>query len=189
MGQIKKPIPVKLFIGMITSQVKTLSVVRNALKKKFGKIDLESEAIVFDFTNYYQREMGENLFRKFIGFKKLIDPGKLAYIKIFTNKLEEKSARRGRLRRINLDPGYITESNLILATTKGFQHRIYLGRGIFAEVTLKYQKGEFSHYEWTYPDYKTEKYKIFFKKFREIYRRQLRTMFCTSLPEERTPAL
>jgi len=173
MGRIKKPIPVKLFIGMISPKTKLADRVKVTLKRKFGEIDLESNTIDFDFTDYYKKEIGKNLVRQFIGFGKLIDPCRLASIKIFTNKLEEEFARKDKSRTINLDPGYITESNLILATTKGFQHRIYLNRGIFAEVTLKYQKGDFRPYDWTYPDYKTEDYRNFFKKLREIYRKQV----------------
>lgn len=173
MGQIKKHIPVKLFIGMISGQKRLFAQAENILQKKFGTIDLKSGVIKFDFTDYYQKEMGKNLLRRFISFKKLIDAGTLASIKIFTNKTEERLARKDKSRRINLDPGYITQSSLVLATTKGFQHRIYLGKGIFAEVTLRYEKGSFVPYNWTYPDYRTEKYTAFLEKVRGIYKGQL----------------
>lgn len=173
MGLIKKPVPVKLFVGMISAQDKLFDKASRLLEKKFSKIDLKSSVITFDFTAYYEKEIGENLLRQFISFEKLIDPGILASVKILTNKTEEKFCRKDDSRRINLDPGYITESNLILATTKGFQHRIYLGKGIFGEVTLRYQKGSFSPYEWTYPDYRTDKYIDFFMQVRTNYRKQL----------------
>lgn len=173
MGQIKKYIPVKLFIGMISGQKRLFAQAENILQRKFGAVDLKSGVMKFDFTDYYQKEMGKNLLRRFVSFKKLIDPAALASIKIFTNKTEKRLARKDASRRINLDPGYITQSSLVLATTKGFQHRIYLDKGIFAEVTLRYEKGAFRPYDWTYPDYRTEKYRAFFKSARGIYKGQL----------------
>jgi hypothetical protein len=171
MGQIKKHIPVKLFVGIITlAQPRLLNRAKKTLEKKFGRIDAESDIWNFDFTDYYQREMGKNLVRQFVSFKKLIDPGRLAHIKTSTNKIEEFFCRKNGTRRVNLDPGYITQSSLVLATTKAFGHRIYLGKGIFAEVTLRYQKGDFLPHEWTYPDYRTDKYRNFFKKIRKIYK-------------------
>jgi len=173
MGQIRDYIPVKMFVGMISSEVKLFDESENILRRKFGPIDSKSDIMKFTFTDYYQEEMGKGLLRKFISFEKLIDPGRLAGIKIFTNKLELKTSRKGGSRRINLDPGYITESNLILATTKGFQHRIYLNKGIFAEVTMRYEKGLFKPYDWTYLDFRSEEYIKFFCNLRGSYRRQL----------------
>lgn len=158
---------VKLFIGMLSSQKDVFSKARARLEERFGPVDFSSELINFDFTDYYEKEIGKNLLRKFISFGKLIDPGKLADIKIFTNKIEKRLGRIDGSRRINLDPGYITDSSLILATTKNFQHRIYLKNGIFAEVTLRYCKGDFLPYEWTYRDYKTQAYRDFFIKIRK----------------------
>jgi hypothetical protein len=173
MGEIKTPAPVKLFVGMISNQPKVFKTARAILKKKYGSIDFQSQIIKFDFTSYYQDELGKNLFRQFVGFKKLIDPAKLPSIKLFTNKIESDTSRKNGSRRINLDPGYITESNLVLATTKSFQHRIYLNSGIYAEVTLRYEKGEYKAYWWTYHDYQTREYHNFFKALRNIYREQL----------------
>ncbi len=174
MSQINAYIPVKLFIGMISAREKLFTESEQILKQEYGPIDFKSNIIKFDFTDYYEKEIGKKLLRKFISFEKLVDPGNLADIKIFTNKTEAMSARRNGLRRINLDPGYITEANLILATAKGFQHRIYLNKGIFAEVTMRYEKGTFKPYDWTYTDYKTEEYINFFKHVRGIYRQQLK---------------
>jgi len=114
--------------------------------------------------------MGKNLSRKFISFKHLIDPERLVSIKLFTNKLEEKFLWPGSSRRkINIDPGYLTLSKLILATTKDFSHRIYLGSGIYAEVTLRYLKNKgFQPWEWTYPDYRSKEYLEIFNQLRSL---------------------
>ncbi len=59
-------------------------------------------------------------------------------------------------RRVNLDPGYLIASKLVLATTKDFAHRIYLGQGIYGEVTLNYRRGQgWQPHPWTYADYRS----------------------------------
>jgi len=111
-------------------------------------------------------------------FKKLIDPEEIPSIKIWTNKLEDEFKKDGKfnvIRPINLDPGYLTQSKLILASTKDYYHRIHLQGGIYAEVTLFYQNGKFENLPWTYPDYQTEKYKNFFLKARELYAKDIGT--------------
>jgi len=170
---VKQCTPVKLFVGMISSQKKAFIQAEAILEKKYGPADFKTVFIKFDFTDYYEQELGKNLLRKFISFKNLIDPGTLPDIKIFTNKKEYALSPVKGKRLINLDPGYITESGLVLATTKNFQHRIYLNKGIFAEVTLRYQRGEYLPYDWTYRDYQTKAYTDFFKKVRKIYKEQL----------------
>mgnify|MGYP001596574217 CR=1 FL=1 len=161
---------VKLFIGILFSQENILQDVLKLLKKEFGNIDTQSPVIPFIYTDYYNSEMGENLKRIFISFEKLISPDKIADIKIKTNKIEKKFLHKGtQNRQINLDPGYLTAANIILATTKDFSHRIYLKNGIYAEVTLMYSKKHFQELPWTYPDFKTEEYQNYFKDLRKIY--------------------
>jgi len=165
-----RPEKVKLVVGMISKAEGLFDKAETLLVKKFGPIDTKSNIFNFSCTNYYEKETGKNLKRKFISFKRLIAPERLARIKLFTIELERKFSRKDKKRRINLDPGYITAAKLVLATTKNFQHRIYLNDGIFAEVTLKFKDGVFRPCEWTYPDYRTKKYLAFFKHVREIYK-------------------
>ncbi len=173
MGQTKKHLPVKLFVGFIFKKECVLSQAEHILKKRFGKIDFVSKIQPFVHTAYYEREFGKDLKRKFISFQRLILPQQLSQIKIITNKIEEKlSEDRGRL--INIDPGYLDLSKLILASTKDYKHRIYLNKGIYAEVTLFYQDKTFKFWEWTYPDYKTVEYIKIFNQMREIYARQIK---------------
>jgi len=170
MGEVKLPLPVKLVVGMISAKIELFRQVQERLSEKFGAIDYESRIIPFTYTDYYGKELGENLKRKFISFEKLVDPGEIANIKIFTNNLEAKFLYPDSLRRqINLDPGYLEEAKLVLATTKNYQHRLYLGRGIYGEVTLRYTKKSFRSWEWTYPDYKTENYLEVFDCIRKLY--------------------
>jgi len=124
----------------------------SSLEEEFGPVDLRSPPLVFDHTAYYDREMGTPLCRVLMSFARLVERERLADIKLFTNALEKRHSKAGR-RRVNIDPGLLTVENLILATGKNFTHRIYLQKGIYAEVTLIYQKGGFVTLPWTYPDY------------------------------------
>jgi hypothetical protein len=129
----------------------------------------------FDYTDYYRAEMGENLIRRFLGMEKLIDPEMLPDIKRDSNVIEERCSTESR-RRVNIDPGYISKTNLILGTGKNFTHRIYLRDGIYADLTLIYQGKRFCELPWTYPDYAAEQQKQMMKKIREKYLLQLRMM-------------
>lgn len=127
--------------------------------------------ITFDHTDHYQKEMGVNLKRQFISFQRLAKPEWLINLKCFAKRLERKLSvgSTKSKRQINIDPGYISAGKLVLATNKNHQHRIYLGKGIYAEVTLCFTKGCLRPYQWTYPDYRTEQYINVFNKIRNIY--------------------
>ncbi|MHC4308230.1 MAG: DUF4416 family protein [Planctomycetota bacterium] len=172
MADISLPKPVKLFVGILSCSKELLAEVESLLVKRFGEADMKSEIFPFNFTDYYEKEMGTNIFRQFICFRKLINPEELSAIKIWTNELEDKFKHNNRfdaIRPINLDPGYLTHCNLILASTKEYYHRIHLQDGIYAEVTLFYQHEIFKNLPWTYPDFQTERYKNFFLKVRTLY--------------------
>ncbi len=174
MGRIKEPKPVKLISSMFTADLELLEIARHKLSEIFGPTDYESQLLPFDHTSYYAAEFGEGLMRTIIAFAELIDPGRLAEIKRLTNDLEMNWAREGK-RRINLDPGYVSPAKLVLATTKNHGHRIYLGQGIYAEVTLRYRNKTFRPWEWTYPDYASPPYIAIFNHIRELYLAQLRS--------------
>jgi hypothetical protein len=174
MGEIKKPVPEKLISGFIYKDAADYEKVRKEMTAKLGAIDLESKELEFNYTEYYSAEMGEGLKRRFISFKKLIDPSALAGVKVFTDKIEKKHLYPGtKNRKVNIDPGLICHAKLVLATTKNFSHRIYIGKGIYAEVTLMYKAGRFKTLEWTYPDYASPEYQLVLNEIREIYRKQI----------------
>lgn len=173
MGKIKKPLPVKLIVGFIFKDECLINKAISILKKRFGKTDVESEILAFNHTDYYEKEMGKGLKRKFIAFKKLIPADKLSQIKLITNAIEKKLSEDNR-RLINIDPGYVDLPKLVLASTKDFRHRIYIGNNIYAETTLFYQNEGFRPWEWTYPDYKSEEYIALFNRIRENYAQQIK---------------
>jgi len=82
----------------------------------------------------------------------LVRPESLPDVKHFTNHLEIELSRVGK-RRVNLDPGLLSAERLVLATGKNYTHRIYLRDGIYADLTLLYEKGAYRTLPWTYPDY------------------------------------
>jgi hypothetical protein len=173
MGEAKKPEPVKLILGFIFQKEDVLNEASVLLKKRFGKIDFQSQILAFTHTDYYAPEFGKDLKRKFLSFKDLILPEDLPEIKIAANRIEQKLSRR-QSRLINIDPGYVNLAKLVLASTKDYKHRIYLGKGIYAEVTLFYQAKTFRPWEWTYPDYKTDEYIGIFNQIRGIYAGQIK---------------
>ncbi len=173
MGRIIKPTPVKLVVGFIFRQGPDLSQAIKILKHSFGKIDFTSPVIDFHYTEYYKQEFGTELKRAFISFEKLIDPSRLAKIKITTNSIEQR-LKKNKRRTVNIDPGYLDLAKLVLATTKDFAHRIYLNKGIYAEVTLHYQHKTFQPQAWTYPDYKTAEYISILNEIRNLFDKQLK---------------
>lgn len=134
------------------------------------KIDLQTELIKFNFTDYYNEEMGDEILRYWISFEPLIVLDSPYKIKLLTNQIEQEcfSDEKGN-RKVNIDPGYVEGSKLVLFSTKNYSHRIYLGKGIFAEVTLIYKHGKFEFLPWTYPDYKTDLAVDFFLKVRNVW--------------------
>ncbi len=168
MSELIEPRPVKLFIGLIYSQDAPVDECIKGLEAAFGEIDFMSEEFPFNFTSYYEKEMGKELQRRILSFRKLIKRNELVDIKISTNQIEKTFSIEGK-RRINIDPGYIAPEHLILSTGKGYYHRPYLGRGVYADLTLVYKNKEFHTLEWTYPDYRTEEMKQLLKRIREKY--------------------
>ncbi len=173
MGKIKKVIPVKLISSVIYSREDILENVFNELNKKIGEIELITDRFLFNHTNYYSKEMGEKLYRKFIIFKGLFNRENLAQIKIDTNTIEESFTIDDN-RQVNLDPGYLTLENFILFTTKNYTHRIYLEKGIYADLTLIFENKQFNNLPWTYPDYASTEIKNLLKEIREKYKNELK---------------
>ena len=164
------PQPVKLIVGMLSKHREAFALAERALVERYGPVDLASEIFPFDLTDYYEPEMGRGIERKFLSFERLISPGDIAAIKIETNALEESLAREIASdvpRPINLDPGYISLSKLVLASTKDYTHRLYLSDGIYAEITLEFHKGRFHPGRWTFPDYKADTYHPFLTAVRD----------------------
>jgi len=178
MGKTSTQLPVKLFVGVLTSLPEITAEIQIRLSALFGPVDLGIGPLPFDSTDYYNSEMGSPISRFFFGFSELIEPSTIAGIKIQTNKLETAFAAEQTAvsRPVNLDPGYLEQSKIVLASTKNYYHRILLSAGIYAEVTLHYEAGHWCIFPWTFPDFRTKRYHPFFSSLRKLYRDQLKAM-------------
>jgi hypothetical protein len=173
MEKPKKILPVKLFFGVTITEKMDWPSGKQILTNLYGGIDHSLDWYLFDHTEYYKTEMGENLKKCMVSLTELIMPEKLVEIKIASNEIEKQFMLNGS-RKINLDPGYLTSAKIILATTKDYSHRVYLGRGIFADLHLQYRQNKFQINPWTYPDYQEPFVIKYFEELREIYLHQLR---------------
>jgi hypothetical protein len=176
MGIPREPEPVKLFAALLTSQESLLLQITDDLARAFGPIDAASATFPWEVTDYYRDEMGPSLLRQFVAFERLVAAGTLAEIKLTTQKLEANYLHVGESggRCVNVDPGYLEASKVVLASTKNAAHRVYLQGGIFAESTLHYRHGSFEPFEHTYPDYRWPETRAFFAAARSLYLGQLR---------------
>ena len=171
----QQPDPAKLVVGFILKEKRLLGNIIKVLVERFGPIDLVSPWLPFDFTQYYTEEMGQPLQRRMIAFKRMIQQTDLTDIKLFTNDLETGYLKSGK-RQVNIDPGYLLLERFILGTGKNFSHRIYLDKGIYADLTLIFHKQQFRSLPWTYPDYAHENIQTFLKKVREKYKIDLKQL-------------
>ena len=154
-----------------------LEAARARLVERLGPIEDEMPPLDFDFTSYYEAEMGAGLKKAMFAFERLVEPESLVDIKHFTDALErEIAATHGTpdKRPINIDPGQLYLERFLLATGKNVSHRIYLGRGVFADLTLIFIGGHYVRLPWTYEDYLHPKTLAFLEQVREKYRLQLK---------------
>ncbi len=173
MSKLKRSEPVKLISSIFSADRHLLTEALKELSAKYGGVDFVSKFIPFDYTDYYEKETGKSLIRRFAFFEDLIRPESLPEIKTFANGVEERFSSNGK-RRVNIDPGYISQYHLILATGKGYAHRPYLRDGVHADLTLIYKDKTFQPLEWTYPDYAEKKIIEMFNRIREKYLLQLK---------------
>ena len=171
MAKPKEPEQVKLFIGILYSDAEPLAKAKVMLREKYGDIDYESPPFEFKVTDYYCAEMGSPICRVFLSFRQLINPKEIARIKMETNDLEEQLAVVGK-RRINLDPGYLDTDKVVLASAKYRSQKVYLDFGIYADLTLHYEKGNYYPFPWSFPDFKSGEYNRAFQRIRELYKVQ-----------------
>lgn len=175
MGQPKLALDVKLFIAVTFKNDEVYEEIRTILENRFGIIDTLSAIYDFTYTEYYAKEMGTNLKKQLLGFGSLIRPDILPDIKLETNEIEGSFSQSGK-REVNIDPGYLTAAKVVLATTKNFDHRIYLGKGIYGDVHLRYRRNKFHFNEWTYPDYRSMIVIDFLARLRKKYMKAYRRM-------------
>ncbi|MBF0538928.1 MAG: DUF4416 family protein [Nitrospirae bacterium] len=148
-----------LFCGLLYSDVGVSDVAIAAVADAFGAVALRSGQFQWGYYQHYADELGVPIYRRFVVIEGLFDSGAIADVKRRTNEIEDSLREGGSIpgrRRVNIDPGYITLAKVVLASTKNYSHRVYLRDGIYAEVTLIYNKGNglYMPHLFTYHDYK-----------------------------------
>ncbi len=175
MGQIHPFRPEKLVLPILISRMQMRLSLIEELQARYGPVDYTSVDLPFSYTRYYDEEMGTPITRFFLSFLRLIDPGTLARVKSETNTLESRFKESGK-RKVNIDPGLLNLSRFVLASSKDGSHRIPLADGVFAEVTLVYERGGYRPLEWTYPDYRSDEYLAILGDIRQLYKAEARSL-------------
>ncbi len=175
MSEPRPASPAKLVIGFLVGDKSLARGIMDALGASFGRLDLVSPWLKFNYTDYYAREMGSPLYRRMLAYKHPVAQDALPDVKHATNRIETRYAVDDR-RRVNIDPGLLLRERFVLATGKNFSHRIYLGRGIYADLTLVYRAGGFDALPWTYPDYADARLQAFLLRVRDKLTRDLKTV-------------
>ena len=170
MGTPKPPESALLFVSTLYRDTDVFEQSKEILKTNFGDILYASPPLPWDYSSYYKDEIGEQLFRQIIFFRNIVDPGLLADIKLKTNEIESALSLDGR-RLINLDPGYLTPAKVVLASTKNYAHRLYLGKGIYGEITLIYKDETYGPHIFTYRDYRDKSHIDIFMNAREMLKK------------------
>lgn len=180
MGSIREHREVMLIAAVFSQKVEAFDWFEKVAEAKWGTLIHRGPRLSFDQTRFYEKQMGTHLLKQLYAFDELIAPEALATIKLQSNQWEEEFASIGEAaveRPLNVDPGYVSEAKLVLATTKDRDHRLYLGHGIYGEVTLFYRQGSWQSRPWTYPDYQQPEYHSFLNDCRQDLRERYRTEF------------
>ena len=178
MGDPTSVKPVLFLLAAFSQQQDALDWTANWIEATYGPIARTSDRFSFGETDYYEATMGNGLLKQFFALESLIDPARLPELKHASNAAEDAyraAVPANAPRPLNIDPGYLTLSKLVLASTKNHAHRIYLSDGIYAEITLRYQGRAWQPWPWTYPDYRRPDFLRFFDECRAFLKTALMT--------------
>ena len=171
MARVQNPPPGRLIVSVIYNSVDGLADCLRQLEKQFGRVQYETLEIECT-ADGYSEEMGQQLSRRFFSFEKLVDRESLPDIKAACHKIERQLGDQVddyTFRTVNVDPGILTPINLIMSSHREYGHRLYLGKGVFAEVTLIYARGRFTRLPWTNGDFCDEEAVRLFTESRSTF--------------------
>ncbi|MCF7885066.1 MAG: DUF4416 family protein [Candidatus Marinimicrobia bacterium] len=175
MGDIKQNFKIQPFTAIMYKNPKIYKITLDKFVSKFGEpLGIGKEYDFSSFTNYYEKEFGTELKKRMLVFDQPQSLQDFHKTKIWSNHLETEISEHRDSRDVNIDPGYLGLSKLVLFSTKNYSHRIYINDGIFAEVTLIYEYSEFKTQSWTYPDYADQKNIAFLSNMRQNIKRKAR---------------
>lgn len=169
MSRRKVPSPARLLFSVIYREERDFDRSLRTISGRLGTVARISDPFPFDRTGYYGREMGAPLFRRFLLATEAMSRDELAAVKLMAEAIENEFSVNGK-RTVNIDPGLLADENFVLATGKNYCHRIYLRDGVFADLTLVYEKGEYRPLPWTYPDYASAEIRAFLTGLRREFR-------------------
>jgi hypothetical protein len=173
MASTLPPPAVKYFIAVLFKEGFALEQARPAFIRRWGAIDFEGTDHLFDVTSYYEPEMGAPLYRRLLAFEKLAEPTLLVDMKLACNEIEEQLAAGGK-RTVNCDAGYLDHNKVVLASAKEAGQKIYLDKGIYADLAGRYKTGKYQPFEWSFPDFKDGRYDKELLEIRGLYLEQVR---------------
>jgi Domain of unknown function (DUF4416) len=176
MASIQPPPAVKYFIAVLFKDPADLDKAREQLTAHWGSIDYEGANHVFDVTKYYETEMGAPLFRRLLAFEKLDGPSLLVGMKLACNEIEGRLAAEDGRRTVNCDAGYLDHNKVVLASAKEAGQKIYIDKGIYADLAGRYKAGKYQPFEWSFPDFKDGRYDTELLAIRSMYLRQTRNI-------------
>jgi hypothetical protein len=173
MANPQPPLPVKLFIAVLFKEQAVLEPARRLFVRHWGPIDFEGSDCLFDTTDYYEHEMGKPLFRRIVSFERLAKPTELVDMKLSCNAIED-GLKDGNSRTVNCDCGYLDHNKVVLASAKEAGQKIYIDKGIYADLSGRYKDGKYRPFEWSFPDFKDGRYDADLARIRSAYLEQLR---------------
>jgi hypothetical protein len=163
------PDPVKLFAAVLWRDPAVLDAAVLRMRQLWGTVDFEGVDHPFDLTDYYLSEMGSDLKRRLFSFAALLPPESIVDVKLAACSIEEEF-RGPSGRRVNLDMGYIDVHKAVLASLKYGGPKVYLGRGVYADMVCRYSKGHYHPYDWSFADFRDGRYEAELLEIRRIYK-------------------
>jgi hypothetical protein len=145
-----------LFMAVMYADEKVFEKAKAELVKKYGSIKAESSVYDFKFTNYYEPEMGSGLKKLFLVFEKEISKKDLADIKFFITEIEKRYSK-GNNRVVNIDPGYLSSTELQLATFKEKSFKEKIHEKVWIHKVLEFDGNNVKQFFHTFADYRDKK--------------------------------
>jgi len=173
MAEVKNVLPVKYFAAVLYKEKTCLEQALRSLEEKWGSVDISGEDRLFDVTAYYEPEMGAPLLRRLMSFHSLLCPSLMSDIKLACNQIEQ-SLSVNQKRTVNIDAGYLDHNKILLASAKEAGQKIYIGKGIYADLAGRWKAGRYQPFEWSFPDFKDGRYDKELLKMRTEYLRQIK---------------
>lgn len=169
------PEKVQYFIAVLWRELSALEKLKQVLPHYFGSLDFVGNPYPFDLSDYYLPEMGDQLQRSMISFLNLENPDFLVQSKLQSNEIENQFSKNNQ-RSVNIDIGYLDHNKVVLASCKNAGQKIYLSQGIYADLILRYKARKYHPFEWSFLDFKEDRYQEDLLEIRKRYLRKRKNM-------------